>query len=282
MCKFLHGVFLYFYCMKNLSFRLVFIITLFAFFSEASALAAWPEKNPENLRNTTFSKRIYFHNDSIHQLNFRYADRERGLKPFIAPVILVASGTAFHFSDAKHDLNDWIGEKFSYSGNADDYLRFAPLAAVYGLNALGIKGKNNFGNVTAIAVKSFLLNDMLTYTLKRSVDSERPNGDPHSFPSGHTSVVFAMAQIVHHEFGGQSIWYSVGAYSSAATVGFMRMAKGAHWASDVMVGAGIGMLATELVYLTHQYKWDWGHVKNFDIFPFSFGQQKGLTLVYTF
>lgn len=281
MFKFLNGVFLYFYCMKNFSFRL-FMITLFALFGKANYLAACPGKNPENMRSSTLSERIYFHNDSIHQLNFRYADRERGLRPFITPAILVVSGTAFHFSDAKHDLNNWIGEKFSYSGNADDYLRFAPLAAVYGLNALGVKGENTFGNLTAIAIKSFLLNDVLTYTLKRSVDSERPNGDPHSFPSGHTSVAFAMAQIVHHEFGEQSIWFSVGAYSCAATVGFMRMAKKAHWASDVLVGAGIGMLSTELVYLTHQYKWDWEHVKNFDIFPFSIGRQKGLTLVYTF
>lgn len=268
--------------MKNFSFRLILTITLFVLYCETNVLAARPEKIPEIPENPVLFERISFHNDSIHQLNFRYADRERGFKPFIAPVVLIASGTAFHFSDAKYDLNGWVGDKFSYSGNADDYLRFAPLAAVYGLNALGVKGKNNFGNVTAIAVKSLLLNDLLTYTLKRSVDSERPNGTPHSFPSGHTSLAFAMAQIIHHEYGEQSIWYSVGAYSCAATVGFMRIAKGAHWASDVLVGAGIGMLSTELVYLTHQYKWDWEHVKHFDVFPFSIGQQKGLTVVYTF
>ena len=234
------------------------------------------------LSSVSIDKTTLLQNDSIHQLNFTYADRKRGFKPYIAPSLLIAGGTALHFSDAKYQFNNWVSENFNYNGNFDDYLRFAPLAAVYSLNALGIKGKNNFGNLTAISIKSFLLNDLIVYTLKRTVNEPRPGGDPHSFPSGHTSVAFAFAQIMHHEFGEQSIWYSVGAYSAATTVGLMRIAKGAHWASDVLVGAGIGMLSTELVYLTHQYKWDWEHIKNFDIFPFSIGQQKGLTVVYNF
>jgi membrane-associated phospholipid phosphatase len=229
------------------------------------------------------SDKVYrFHNDSIHQLNFQYADKKRGFKPFIAPAFLIAGGTALHFSDVKYNLNDWAQDNFHYSGSADDYLRYAPLAAVYSLNALGINGKNNFGNLTAISLKSFVLNDLIVYSLKKWLNEDRPNGEPHAFPSGHTSVVFAFAQIMHHEYGEQSIWYSVGAYSCATTVGVMRIAKGAHWASDVLAGAGIGMLSTELVYLTHQYKWDWEHIKHFDIFPFSVGQQKGLTLVYKF
>lgn len=282
MCKFLHGVFLYFYCMKNLSFRLVFIITLFAFFSEASALAAWPEKNPENLRNTTFSKRIYFHNDSIHQLNFRYADRERDLKPFIAPVALITAGTVLHFSDIKYDLNEWRYNHFNYTGSVDDYLRFAPIAAVYSLSALGIKGKNNFGNQNAILFKSVLLNTIVVRFLKDWTHVERPTGDMKSFPSGHTSLVFGIAQWMHHEYGEKSVWYSTGAYACATSVSLMRIAKGAHWASDILAGAGIGMLTTELVYLTHQYKWDREHLRRLDILPFTIGKQKGLTLVYTF
>jgi len=240
---------------------------------------------PENIKSKPGLKEIHFdafHNDSIHRLDFKYADRKRGIKPFIAPVVLIGSGTALHLSDAKYDLNNWMQDNFNYSGAADDYLRYAPLAAVYSLNTLGVKGKNNFGNLTAISIKSFVLNDLIVYSLKKGVNEKRPNGGEHSFPSGHTSVVFVFAQIMRHEFGEQSVWYSVGAYSCAATVGLMRIAKGAHWASDVLAGAGIGMLSTELVYLTHQYKWDWAHMKRFDIFPFSVGPQKGLTLVYSF
>lgn len=226
---------------------------------------------------------LFFHNDSIHRLDFRYAHRKRGLKPYIAPALLITTGTALHFStNAKENLQDWMQTHFNYSGHADDYLQYGPLVAVYSLNLFGIEGKNNFGNRTAIAIKSLLLNDFLVSNLKRWSGSERPNGSPHSFPSGHTSVAFAMAQFMHHEFGEKSVWFSIGAYSCATTVGIMRVAKNAHWISDVVAGAGFGMLSTELIYLTHQYKWDKEHIRRFDIFPFSVGKQKGLTMVYTF
>ena len=101
--------------------------------------------------NCSLEKVSLFHNDSVHSLNFKYADRKRGLKPYIAPAVLIASGTALHFSDSKYRFNDWVQDNFRYEGSLDDYLRYAPLAAVYGLNAIGIKGKNNFGNLTAIS-----------------------------------------------------------------------------------------------------------------------------------
>lgn len=236
----------------------------------------------ENVKNPFLSKSAVLHNDSIHAIHFRYADRKRGIKPFIAPTALIAAGTAFHFSDLKYDFNDWRYDHFNYKGDIDDYLRFGPMAAVYALNALGIKGKNNFGNQNALLFKSVLLNTVVVRLLKDWTKVERPTGDMKSFPSGHTSLVFGMAQWMHHEYGDKSAWYSVAAYACATTVGVFRIAKGAHWASDVVVGAGIGMLTTELIYLTHQYKWDWEHIRRLDVLPFALGKQKGLTLVYTF
>jgi membrane-associated phospholipid phosphatase len=224
-----------------------------------------------------------FHLDSIHQFNFRYKDRRRGIQPFIAPTLLIATGTALHFStDLKVNFQDWRQTNFTYSGSIDDYIQYAPGVAVYALNAFGVKGKNNFGNRTAIVVKSLLLNDLMVHSLKSWIDSDRPNGEPRSFPSGHTSVAFALAHFMHKEFGERSIWYSIGAYSCATTVGMMRVAKNAHWISDVLAGAGFGILSTEFVYLTHLYKWDNEHIRNFDIFPWRSNRQNGLTVVYTF
>ena len=243
------------------------------------------DKNKPNrisLLATGTTPAFTFHNDSIHRIDFRYADKKRGIKPFIAPTILIAGGTILHFSDWKYDIDQWRWEHFNYTGDLDDYLRFAPIVAVYGLNALGIKGKNNIGNQTAILGKSMLLTTAITKGLKSILDVERPTGEGGSMPSGHTAITFAAAQWMHREYGEISPWYSVGAYACATTVGVMRISKGGHWASDVLVGAGIGIISTELIYLTHQYKWDREHLKNLDIFPFKNGQQKGLALVYTF
>ncbi len=267
--------------MKQKPIFLLTTLLLLILFCSTVTSATEPVKNEKlNSHLTIFNT---LHNDSIHRLNFRYADRRRGLKPYIAPALLISTGTALHFStDAKKNFQDWVQGNFAYSGSVDDYIQYAPAVAVYGLNAFGVKGKNNFGNRTALALKSFLLNDLIVSGLKRWVNEPRPNGTPHSFPSGHTSVAFAMAQFMHHEYGDLSVWYSIGAYSCATAVGVMRVAKNAHWISDVVAGAGIGILSTELVYLTHLYKWDCAHIKNFDIFPFKVGKQKGLTLVYNF
>ena len=247
-----------------------------------------PIKN--NISNIEFYKKTesnhlenVFHNDSIHQFNFRYADKKRGLKPYIAPSLLISTGTALHFmSVTKTNFRDFTQNNFAYDGSFDDYAQYAPLAAVYTFHAFGLKGKNNFGNVTAIAVKSFVLNGLIVDRLKIWTDVERPNGDLRSFPSGHTSKAFTLAHILHKEYGEKSVWFSIGAYSCATSVGLIRVAKNAHWISDVFVGAGIGILSTELIYLTHQYKWDNEHLKNLDIFPFKTGKQKGISLVYTF
>ena len=230
-----------------------------------------------------FENTIHFHNDSIHRLNFKYADKQRGIKPYIVPAVLVSGGTALHFmTNAKEHFRDFAQDNFPYHGSFDDYAQYAPLVTVYALNALGIKGKNNFGNRTALAFKSILLNKIIVSNLKIWTNVQRPSGDAHSFPSGHTSMAFVAAQFLHKEYGDISPWFSIGGYSCAATVGIMRVAKNAHWISDVIAGAGIGMLSTELIYLTHQYKWDNEHLKKWDIFPFQMGSQKGITMVYRF
>ncbi len=244
----------------------------------------------KHLENFELMKKLHFrnsyfnlHNDSIHKFNSKYPYKKRGLKSFIAPTFLISAGTVLHFStNAKINFRNWAQNNFAYHGHIDDYIQYAPLVAVYSFNVFGIKGKNNFGNRTALAIKSILLNEIIVNSLKTWTKTERPNGDMRSFPSGHTSFAFAMAHFMHKEYGEISPWYSIGAYTCATTVGIMRVAKNAHWISDVLAGAGIGMLSTEFVYRTHLYKWDNNHLKNLDIFPFKIRNQSGVTLVYNF
>ena len=277
--------------------KLKIAILLLIFLFDGNTLFAESYPETESFRKVEFSSRLHlanapsrggalraaFHIDSIHHPDFRYNDNKRGIKPYIAPVLLISAGTVLHFStETKVNFQDWVQENTSYTGHLEDYLEYAPLAVVYGLNAVGVKGKNKFGNRTAIVIKSLVLNDLMVSSLKTWVGEKRPSGGSRSFPSGHTSVAFALAQFMHHEYGEKSVWFSIGAYSCASAVGMMRIAGNAHWISDVTAGAGFGMLSTELVYLTHQYKWDKEHLRRLDIFPWSNQKQKGVALVYTF
>lgn len=60
-----------------------------------------------------------------------------------------------------------------------------------------------------------------------------------SFPSGHTSSAFAVATVLAKKHPKQSWLY----YGIAGAVGLARIRSSAHFPSDVLVGAGIGIYA---------------------------------------
>jgi hypothetical protein len=181
-----------------------------------------------------------------------------------APAILICSGLIVMTDNDmidRYKIEKERNEHFSkFRTHVDDYLQYTPAAAVYGLNICGVKGKNNFGNRTALLIKSELIMTAIVCPLKKITAVPRPDtGAPNSFPSGHTAQVFAAATFMAKEYGGKSIWSSIGAYSVATGVGVLRVMNNRHWFSDVLAGAGIGILSTNLAYLTHQYKWTSKH-----------------------
>lgn len=208
-------------------------------------------------------------NDSLLQAKVKIGGQiifsSQAVKKLVAaPLFLTAAGL-YSMSDNdllnRFSVQEERNERMpAFRRHADDYLQFAPIAAVYGLNMAGIKGSNDFANRTAILMKTELLVGALTYSLKKITAVPRPDtGQPTSFPSGHTAQAFAAAAFMAKEYGNESIWYSIGAYTIATGVGAMRMMNNRHWVSDVLVGAGIGILSTNVVYLTHQYKWGKKH-----------------------
>ena len=69
------------------------------------------------------------------------------------------------------------------------------------------------------------------------------------FLSGHTAFAFAAATILHKEYGQtRSPLYSIAGYSLATITGVGRVLNNRHWVSDVLVGAGIGIVSTDLGY----------------------------------
>lgn len=59
---------------------------------------------------------------------------------------------------------------------------------------------------------------------------------------------FMCATILHKEYGMLSPWYSIGGYTLAGITGITRQLNNRHWIGDVLVGAGIGMISTDLGY----------------------------------
>jgi len=136
----------------------------------------------------------------------------------------------------------------------DDQLRHVPALASLGLSLAGVKGRHNTLNQALLFGLTYTINNTLTSNLKQLTHVERPQGSSFdSFPSQHTSAAFSAARLLDKEYRERSIWYSVGGYTVATATGGLRIAKDNHWLSDVMAGAGMGLLSTELAYWV--YPW---------------------------
>lgn len=153
-----------------------------------------------------------------------------------------------------------------FKNHIDDYAQFAPMIAVYGLEMLGLEARTDWKNRTAILMKGQALNLGMIYFLKKSLNQTRPDGTAHSFPSGHTAFAFAGAAMVAIEYGENHNWVPYAAYGLASGVGIMRIANNKHYISDVLFGAGLGILSMKAAYWLHQYKWN--KVKKSEVDPF--------------
>ena len=172
----------------------------------------------------------------------------------IPPVSLAVAGLVTQGKICRHLQHEERGQYTSFRTHADDFLPYVPGVVSLGLASAGVKGKHSLGDQVILALLSNIGAQVVTQGLKRAVKYPRPNGeDNHSFPSGHTTTAFANAEILHQEYGDRSVFYSIGGYGTAATVGTMRILNNKHWLADVLMGAGIGIGATKVFYIS--YPW---------------------------
>lgn len=88
-----------------------------------------------------------------------------------------------------------------------------------------------------------------TELLKHTVREGRPDqSNLHSFPSGHTSFAFVSATILSREYGYISPWITIGGFTTAAGTQLLRVHHNKHWMNDLYMGAGIGVMSTNLAY----------------------------------
>ncbi len=157
--------------------------------------------------------------------------------------------------------------KPSFDYKADEVLRFVPALAVAGMKVLGVESRSSWTRLLVNGALSTAIMGTTVESMKRINQRVRPDGsDDRSFPSGHTATAFMTATIFAKEYGHLSPWYTVGAYGVATSTGMLRRINDHHWVSDVIAGAGIGILSTELAYffsdLLHQDKSNLGRGKS--------------------
>ena len=132
----------------------------------------------------------------------------------------------------------------------DDYTQFFGPAAVVGLKLGGYEGRSDWPRLLASAAMSYGIMAGFVNGIKYTAKEMRPDGSTaNSWPSGHTATSFVGATLLHKEYGlTRSPWWSVAGYGVATATGVMRVLNNRHWISDVMSGAGIGIMSTELGY----------------------------------
>lgn len=131
----------------------------------------------------------------------------------------------------------------------DNYTQYLPAAVMFGLKAFGVESRSKWGEMMTADAFSVAIMAAGVNSLKYTAKLRRPDGSSNnSFPSGHTATAFMTATMLNKEYGHYSPWIGMGAYATATATGLMRMANNRHWMSDVLAGAGIGIMSTEFGY----------------------------------
>jgi hypothetical protein len=182
-------------------------------------------------------------------------DRTHDIKAtqLIVPAVCIGVGIAGLGSDwlqyQNREIRDEMHENIDRKISIDDFSQFAPMVAVYGLSLCGVESTHSYLARTEILAASFLTNTILVTALKHVTKVERPDSTSNnSFPSGHTATAFMGAEMLYQEYKNVSPWIGVAGYAVAAGTGFFRMYNNRHWFTDVLAGAGIGILSTKLSY----------------------------------
>ncbi len=170
-------------------------------------------------------------------------------KQLIVPGVLIAAGI---YGTIDKQIDKIVRDQaVKWNGNTsiDNILPAVAPASVYILNWCGVHGKHNFVDRSVIVGTAFILTTGTTYLLKNTINTPRPDGSTNdAFPSMHTAVAFVGAEFMRQEFKDKSVWYGVAGYTFAAATGFLRIYNNRHWLSDVLAGAGIGILGTQAAY----------------------------------
>jgi membrane-associated phospholipid phosphatase len=156
-------------------------------------------------------------------------------------------------------------------------------SGVYTLPALGILygvgaiTKNDRARYTALkGVEAYVIGFAAAQIMKQLTHRHRPyQDDPpnpnlwdgpfqpisnSSFPSGHSTVAFAVATVVATSYS-KTIWVPIVCYTLAGLTAASRIYQNDHWLSDVFVGSALGYAIGRTIMNNH--------IKKLKILPIS-------------
>jgi len=186
-------------------------------------------------------------------------------KKTIIPSILMISGLSLNTMTTKTKLQDFIREPFNgYTTKLDDHIQYAPIVMMYASDFFKIPARNSVWNQTKYLFISELVTGTIIQILKHTTKIARPNSNTlTAFPSGHTGQAFVTSQVMFHEFYRTRPLLGLSGYLFSTTTGALRVVNNRHWVPDVLMGAGIAILVTNLVYHFEPLK-NWDPFKRFD------------------
>lgn len=192
-------------------------------------------------------------------------------KKLIVPVALMSTGTLVSNSRFEKELQKNIRRHVgrSYHNAIDDYTQYIPVIQLYIGELIGFETERHWFDRTKNLLMSNLLSAGLTHSLKHIINKQRPNGENFAFPSGHTSFAFTNASVLAHEYSSSKA-FGYSGFLFAGVTGVFRQINNKHWISDVLFGAGVGILSTELIYHFKILN-DWNPLKEsqqFSLLPF--------------
>ena len=159
-----------------------------------------------------------------------------------------AGALAIHPADnhINEELTDASWSHGTFGAGAvlgQSYTLLGASIAVYSVGR--IKGEGKVSHTGMDMLQSLIMSEGMTQVLKYTVRRERPDGSgANGFPSGHAADTFAIATALERHFGWKG---AVPAYAIASYVAASRLHDNRHYASDVVFGAAVGIIAGRTV-----------------------------------
>jgi len=128
---------------------------------------------------------------------------------------------------------------------------------ILGVYGLGLYTRNDrYVNASQSMLQSVVYTGIMTQVLKHVFRRNRPNaaadeagwfGGGVSFPSGHTSTAFAISRSFLNSLDHPNLGQQVLFYGLAASTALARTYDNAHWVTDTIAGALLGIYTADYV-----------------------------------